>query len=179
MSSSKEINWQTYPYNSSDRYSLENRANKVKERVFNCTTNNELNQLLFSRQGTEVELNWLVENYLTETEVKQLNQIKNSTQGNLFLAKESVEVIEYQYEEVIASIDEEMKRLGWSVEQGQKYLSDRYNKKSRMYLSDEAFLFYLLCALAGIEVGDNMDLLIGEYIACYLLERFWRKSSLS
>jgi predicted P-loop ATPase len=160
---SKETNWLDYPYNSRDRYTLENRANKVKERILNCTTNNELNQLLFSRQGTEVELNWLVENYLTETEVFQLRQIQNSTQGNLFLNNESqaslnsqayevqaeqadkdhsesANVVVYEYQEIIAEIDSEMERLGWSIEQGQKYLSDRYNQKSRLHLSDEELI---------------------------------------
>jgi hypothetical protein len=46
----------------------------------------------------------------------------------------------YEYQEIIASIDEEMKRLGWSVEDGQKYLSDRYNQKSRIHLSDEELI---------------------------------------
>ena len=36
----KEINWLSYPYNSGDRITLENRANKVKERVLTCTTSN-------------------------------------------------------------------------------------------------------------------------------------------
>jgi hypothetical protein len=40
-----EINWLSYPYNSSDRAHLENRGNKVKERILSCTTSNELNQL--------------------------------------------------------------------------------------------------------------------------------------
>jgi predicted P-loop ATPase len=144
----KETNWLDYPYNSKDVYTLKNRANKVKERILNCTTNNELNQLLFSRQGTEVELNWLVENYLTETERAQLQQIKSQTQGNLFIdnqaseknSSESANVIVYQYEDVIVEIDKEMKRLGWSESDGINYLSDRYGQKSRMYLSDEELL---------------------------------------
>lgn len=95
----------------------QNRASKVKERVLNCGTNNELQKLLYTSRATELELNWLVENYFTEAEVKQLQQIKSLTQGNLFLdnqdqasqnlrasgkasdddSDESVEVIEYQY----------------------------------------------------------------------------------
>ncbi len=37
-----EIDWVSYPYNSSDRYTLENRANKVKARILACATSNEL-----------------------------------------------------------------------------------------------------------------------------------------
>lgn len=67
-----------------DRSTLKNRADKVKERVLGCTTSNQLNELLFSRKVNEIELNWLVKNYLTETEIKQLHQIQNSTQTSLF-----------------------------------------------------------------------------------------------
>ena len=37
--SATPIDWQSYPYNSGDRYTLENRANKVKERILGCATN--------------------------------------------------------------------------------------------------------------------------------------------
>ncbi len=33
-----EIDWVSYPYNSGDRYTLENRANKVKSRILACAT---------------------------------------------------------------------------------------------------------------------------------------------
>ena len=134
----KSIDWKTYPYNSSDRTTLENRANKVKERVLGCTTSNELNQLLFSSKATEVELNWLSFNYMSKSEIEQLQQIQSSTQGNLFSSSSGV--VEYEYREVIAEIDREMKRLGWSTEDGRNYISDRYNKKSRLHLSDEQLL---------------------------------------
>ena len=133
-----DLNWLSYPYNSSDRFTLENRANKVKERVLRCTTSNELNQLLFSSKATEVELNWLVDNYLTAAEIKQLHQIQSSIQGNLFSS--SSEIVEYKYEDVIAEIDKEMERWRWSTEDGRNYISDRYNQKSRLHLTDEELL---------------------------------------
>jgi hypothetical protein len=52
----------------------------------------------------------------------------------------SANVVVYKYQEIIASIDAQMERLNWSIEDGQKYLSDRYNQKSRMYLSDEELI---------------------------------------
>lgn len=155
----KKINWQTYPYNSSDRTHLENRALKVKERILGCTTSNELNKLLFSSKATELELNWLIENCFTEAEKKQLQQIQSSTQGNLFSEQithgtvdaqntfvsspkpqSEVEVIEIDFNDIKADIDALMKRKGWTTEQGRQYLIDTYNKKSRLHLTDEELL---------------------------------------
>jgi putative DNA primase/helicase len=53
---------------------------------------------------------------------------------------ESANVVVYEYEEIIEEIDAEMERLGWSVSDGIKYLSDRYSQKSRLYLSDEQLM---------------------------------------
>ena len=144
----REVNWKTYPYNSSDRHTLKNRANKVKERVLGCTTLHELNELLFSRGANEIELNWLVENYFTTTEIKQLKQIQNSTQTNLFsephesvkiekqlIVEESIETIELELEEIIEAINREMNRIGWSIEDGRQYLSGRYNRESRRLIA--------------------------------------------
>ena len=126
---------------------MENRALKVKERVLNCTTSNELNELLFSRGANELELNWLVENYFTTTERAQLKQIQNSTQTNLFSepqptakTEKEVEIIEYDFNEIKSAIDKELKRLGWSNERGKQHLISTYNKKSRLSLSDEELL---------------------------------------
>ena len=41
---------------------------------------------------------------------------------------------------MIEAIDKEMKRLEWSVEDGKRYISDRYNSKSRRLLSDEELM---------------------------------------
>ena len=40
-----EIDWVSYPYNSGDRYTLENRANKVKARILACATIAFLNEM--------------------------------------------------------------------------------------------------------------------------------------
>ena len=143
----KEVNWKTYPYNSSDRAHLKNRANKVKERVLSCTTSNQLNKLLFSRKANELELDWLVENYLTDGEKAQLHQIQNSTQINLFSkpqptakAETYVEVIEYDFNEIKTAINKELERIGWTTERGKQHLIDTYSKKSRLSLTDEEIL---------------------------------------
>ena len=67
------VDWFSYPYQSrgaegnsfAGRYTLENRANKVKERVLNCGTNNELISLHAEGKVTEVEINWIKANLST------------------------------------------------------------------------------------------------------------------
>jgi hypothetical protein len=46
--------------------------------------------------------------------------------------------------DVIAQIDVEMARLGWSSQQGREYLEQTYGKRSRQQLSDEELVGFLL-----------------------------------
>ncbi|VEP12099.1 hypothetical protein H1P_1330018 [Hyella patelloides LEGE 07179] len=135
-----QINWQSYPYNSRDVYTLKNRSNRVKERVLNCSTSNDLIKLLATTGASQPEIEWLRENYLSSAEKQQLTLIENSTQGNLLKVPERSSVIEYTFSEIIDAIDSELKRLGWSVKDGKEYLMNRYNKKSRRHLTDEQLL---------------------------------------
>lgn len=51
-----------------------------------------------------------------------------------------------EFADKIAQIDMEMKRLGWTKDQGKDYLAKTYGRKSRQLLSDEElkeFLGYL------------------------------------
>ncbi len=123
-----------------DVYTLKNRANKVKERLLSCSTNNDLIKLLAHNKASEPEINWLVQNYLSSTERAQVMMMSKSTQGNLFSCSSSAEVVEYHYEEIIDAIDSEMKRLNWGVEDGKQHLMEKYGKKSRRQLSDEELL---------------------------------------
>ena len=84
-----QIDWQSYPYQSKDIYTLKNRANKVKERVLGCTTNNELINLLAKGKASDAEIKWLALNLLSESEVLQLESIQNTRQGNLFNSNDS------------------------------------------------------------------------------------------
>lgn len=47
------------------------------------------------------------------------------------------------FSDVIAKTNVEMKRLGWTNEQGRKYLLETYGKRSRQLLSDEELLDFL------------------------------------
>ncbi len=128
------IDWSSYPYNSGDRFTLENRANKVKERVLGCGTNNELISLHAEGKASEPEILWIKANYLSESELTQLNTIEGTQQGNLFSQQNEPNVIEW--EQIKEEIDELMKRLGWSKKQGKQYLIKRYSKTSRLHLTD-------------------------------------------
>ena len=86
------INWLSYPYqNSSDSYTLQNRAYKVKERILNCATNNELIKLHATGEVSEPEITWIKSNLLTESELQQLELIEATIQNNLFDAEKSQE----------------------------------------------------------------------------------------
>ncbi len=81
----ESINWLSYPYkNSSDSYTLKNRANKVKERILNCATNNELIKLHATGEVSEPEITWIKANLLTQSELQQLELIEATTQNSLF-----------------------------------------------------------------------------------------------
>ena len=47
------------------------------------------------------------------------------------------------FSDIIAKTNVEMKRLGWTSEQGRKYLLETYGKRSRQLLSDEELLDFL------------------------------------
>lgn len=47
------------------------------------------------------------------------------------------------FSDVIAKTNVEMKRLGWTSEQGRKYLLENYGKRSRQLLSDDELLEFL------------------------------------
>ncbi|VEP17960.1 hypothetical protein H1P_6630001 [Hyella patelloides LEGE 07179] len=115
----------------------------TKERILACSTKNDLIKLLATTGASEPEINWLRENYLTLAEKAHLELILSSTQGNLFHQPEPTprgEIVEYRLSEIIESIDEEMKRLGWGKEQGIKHLMEKYGKRSRIHLSDNQLL---------------------------------------
>ena len=139
----KQINWQSYPYNSSNEKSLQERASKVKEIILNCGTSNELIELDNEGKISEREIDWLKKNVLTPSEREQVKEIELTRQGNLFSIDANQEVVHYDYNEVIKRIDAEMKRLNWSKGEGKDYLVKTYGVKSRHKLSDRQLVEFL------------------------------------
>ncbi len=134
----KEINWQSYPYNSSSEKKLQERASKVKEIILSCGTSNELIKLDNEGKISEREITWLKENVLTPAEREQVKEIELTRQGNLFdqNSTQGEEVRELDWAEVISGIDREMKRIGWSIDEGKNYLKSKYGVKSRRGLTN-------------------------------------------
>ncbi|MGK7949515.1 MAG: hypothetical protein AB4368_12120 [Xenococcaceae cyanobacterium] len=85
-----QINWQSYPYNSSKEKNKKERASLVKEKILNCGTSNELIELKIS----EREIDWLKKNVLTQGEREQLKEIELTRQGNLLSVDSSQEKAE-------------------------------------------------------------------------------------
>ncbi len=143
-----EIDWVSYPYNSggaagnsfAGRYTLENRANKVKARILACATSNELISLHADGKVSAPEINWIRENLLSEAELTQLITIETTKQGNLFSQETETESLYYEWSQIRDEIDSNMKRLGWSKRQGREYLIKRYGKRSRLHLTDEELI---------------------------------------
>ena len=80
-------------------------------------------------------------------------------QGNLFNESDRSAVstqptLEKNWNEVMAEIDLEMKRIGWTVEIAQNYLLITYGVKSRLHLKDAMVFEFLeyLCSQPTPEV---------------------------
>ncbi len=160
------IPWKTYPY-SGNQQARQQRANKVKERILNCQTDNELIKLLANGQVSQVEMDWLKNNLLTSQEIEQLETILKTHQGNLLTVNEletnsianyseletsddeelnsssSDSNISLEWNTVINEIDECLKKLDWSTEDGKNYLNRKYGVKSRHHLSDEEIIEFM------------------------------------
>ncbi len=56
---------------------------------------------------------------------------------------ESPEMTDIDIKEVMAKTEIELRRLGWSVQQGRNFLLERYNKRARTLLTDQELLDFL------------------------------------
>ena len=160
------IPWKTYPY-SGNQQAKKQRANKVKERILNCQTDNELIKLLAEGQVSQIEIDWVREHLFTPEEIEQLETILKTHQGNLLTVNELETNSTANYSELETSDDEELnsssedsnislewntvineidlclKKLDWSTEDGKNYLKNKYGVSSRLHLSDEEIMEFL------------------------------------
>ena len=83
-SSDTAIAWYRYPYSSKDIYTLKNRANKVKQRLLNCSNKGELVSLYAQGKITASEVEWLKNNLLSQTQCDRLSFVETTVQTNLF-----------------------------------------------------------------------------------------------
>lgn len=73
------------------------------------------------------------------TEAPKLEAISEKTTTEI----EKIEEEAIDFIEIKIKIDQEMKRLKWTQEQGKNYILSNYGKRSRTYLSDEQLLEFL------------------------------------
>ena len=121
------INWQSYPYQSQDTFTLKSRAKKVKERILSCNTNNELIAMGAEGKVSEAEINWLKLNKFTTAECHQLEVIQTTKQTNLFNSSSE----KLTFKELKQQIDTEAERIGWSKDLAISYIEDKYSVSSR------------------------------------------------
>jgi putative DNA primase/helicase len=164
-----QINWQSYPYQSRDTLTLKARANKVKERVLACTTNNELISLYAEGKVSEAEINWLKSNLFTTAECHQLEAAQTARQTNLFsenneeltaeALKDTLILGQAALHKVKKQIDTEVKRIGWSTQMAVSYIEDKYSVSRRKDMNIEQLveLRDYLRGLTTKEVENNSN----------------------
>ena len=74
----------------------------------------------------------------TPSQKKQIELAANLTQKEIFESFD--ERSEYHWHEIIQGIDLELVRLGWTPQQGQNYIKEKYGKHSRQLLEDHQLL---------------------------------------
>ena len=75
----------------------------------------------------------------------------------LLIMKKKKRKITIDFGEILNQTDQELKRLGWTSKQGQKYLLETYGKHSRKLLEDDELLEFL-------EYLQNLDISVEETI---------------
>lgn len=63
--------------------------------------------------------------------------------SNSAIANESTEAIDFDFNEVKQKTDLEIRRLGWTKDEGREFLKSRYGKRSRLHLTDRQLLEFL------------------------------------
>ena len=121
------IPWSSYPYQSKDIYTLKNRGEKVKERIFKCSTKGELIGLYAQGLISTSEVTWLKNNLLSKAECDHLIEVEATVQTNLFYQNER--------KELKAQTTFEIKRIGWGKKQGLKSIKKKYGVSDRNQMS--------------------------------------------
>ncbi len=127
--------YSTYPHlTSNDIRAKQKRAVKCKESMLACTNKEEL--ALFRQESgfSSTEIDWVYHQALTSSEQEKVKEAAAADQLNL------LDSISYEWNELLAAIDAQLNRLGWTPEQAQSYLMSTYGVKSRYRLTDEQII---------------------------------------
>ena len=78
---------------------------------------------------------------VSSTEKTSPEQLENSLPE--VPSTQTLETIEFDFNEIIDKTDIEIKRLGWTKEQGRDFLLQTYGKRSRLHLTNEELMDFL------------------------------------
>ena len=67
----------------------------------------------------------------------------DNLQPEITTATQTIETVEFDFNEIKNRTDVEIKRLGWTKEQGRDFLLQNYGKRSRLHLTDEELMDFL------------------------------------
>ncbi len=127
--------YSTYPHlTSNDIRAKQKRANKCKKLMLACTNKEELARFRQESGFSRREIDWVYRQALTSSEQEKVKQAAAADQLNLLAP------ISYEWNDLLAAIDAELNRLGWTTDQGRQYLKERYGAKSRHLLTDEQII---------------------------------------
>ncbi|WP_279327082.1 DNA primase family protein [Crocosphaera subtropica] len=136
-----QVDYSTFPHlTSNDLRAKEKRAISIKKRMLACSHRNHLVQLRENAGYSPNEIQWVWKHSLTSSQKKQIDQAANLTQKDIFESLD--ERSEYDWHEIIQGIDLELVRLGWTIEQAQQYMKEKYGKHSRQLLEDHQLLSF-------------------------------------
>ncbi|MDV3002434.1 MAG: hypothetical protein N5P05_004089 (plasmid) [Chroococcopsis gigantea SAG 12.99] len=125
--------YSSYPHRSSDNLrAKEKRALKCKKTMLACTNRDELNQFKSDSGFSDTEIKWVYNHALTASEKAKVVEASSVTQPDLLGQSPAL-----SWDELMAAIDTEIGRLGWSREQAIDYLHKTYGVCSRLQLSNE------------------------------------------
>lgn len=131
-SSAATLDYSTYPHRTSnDIRAKKKRAGKCKEGMLACTNKEELARFKSEAGFSEAEIKWVYRHALTPAQREKVKGAADCNQLNL------LERFFLDWDDLVAAIDAELARLGWTVEVARDHLARTYGVKSRLQLSDE------------------------------------------
>jgi hypothetical protein len=111
---------------------------------------------IITPENEELESKLELETVTITEEIKSVEVTEDITENVTDLQDEKLD-----FGAILTKTDEELKRLGWTGEQGKKYLIETYGKRSRQVLDDNQlleFLHYLQSLPSVIITPENEEL---------------------
>ncbi|GFE71858.1 DUF3854 domain-containing protein [Chroococcus sp. FPU101] len=135
VSPKASLDYSTYPHRTSnDIRAKQNQAERCKTLMLLCTNYEQLLQFESEAGFSKSEIEWVYTYLLTRAEQAKVDEAYCLHQISLF------ESVNQEMNQLIAAIDVELDRLGWTTAQAKKYVQTTYHKRSRQLLSDRQLM---------------------------------------